>query len=454
MKNIKRNALAVAVTALCSLPAMAQISGTGYYRFRNADRTSDHISLANDKFNFTTCIGSACGGLSKASSAAGQARAMECAGRFLQTDIHLIDDADCINPGSVIYAKKKNSNPTNYEYNLIGQGTSLLTLTTGTYPGSVELEFQDRYITIQPASGSGANTLYTASIELASSTYVFLVGYPNLGVRYFVDQDGTFALNEASTAQNAKWYIEPIEHFNVQPEVEFNGKYYTTVKVPFAFTLSGQVEKAYAITAVSDGVLSYEEITGTVPAGTPVVLECGSAEASQCQLIPTGAPTFTAPDLSATSAPASNEASAYTGANLLQGTYYSNTDGAMTYPTPSATSSFNADHYTGTAGKYVLGITATGKLGFIPATGTAMPANKAWLESAAEFPWELPATVLKGDVNQDGVIDLSDLTDLIDYLLNGSEAPINSDNADMDNDGTIGVGDITTLIDYLLMSEH
>lgn len=400
MKQTLRNICAASLMMLCALPGMAQLNGTGFYRFRNAANTSDYISLANDKFNFTTCIGTACGGLSQASSAAGQARALACVGKYLETDIHMIDDADLIHPGAVIYAKKRNTNSSNYEYNLIGQGTSLLTLTTGTYPGTVVLEFEDRYITINKVSGSGANTLYTASIELKSSTYVFLVGYPNLGVRYFVDNNGTFDINESNSAANAKWYIEPVTHFNVAPEVEFNGKYYTTIKVPYAFKLSGSVEKAYTITAVNNRVLEYNEIAvtgGTVPAATPVVLECGSANPADCQLIPTGAPEFTAPDVSVRAdAPKATDVTTPTDDNLLAGTYYCNQDGTMTYPKPSGTGSFNANHFTAvTNNHYVLGITASGKLGFVKATGTAMPANKAWLilNAEAEFPWELPVTV-------------------------------------------------------------
>lgn len=400
MKQTLRNFGAASLMILCALPGLAQLNGTGFYRFRNAANTSDYISLANDKFNFKTCIGDACGGLSQASSAAGQARALACVGKYLETDIHMIDDADLIHPAAVIYAKKKTTNNTDYDYNLIGQGTSLLTLTTGTYPGSVHLKFEDRYINIKKVSGSGANTLYTASIELKSSTYVFLVGYPNLGIRYFVDNNGTFDINESNSATNAKWYIEPVDHFNVVPEVEFNGKYYTTIKVPYAFKLSGCIEKAYTITAVNNGVIEYNEIAatgGTVPAATPVVLECSSANPADCQLIPTGAPVFTDPDVTITAnAPVATDITTPTGDNLLAGTYYCNQDGTKTYSTESGTGSFNANHYTAvTANHYVLGITSSGKLGFVKATGTAMPANKAWLilNAEAEFPWELPVTV-------------------------------------------------------------
>ena len=52
MKNFIQNTISVALLALCTVSAMAQINGTGYYRFRNAQNTSDFMSLANDKFNF------------------------------------------------------------------------------------------------------------------------------------------------------------------------------------------------------------------------------------------------------------------------------------------------------------------------------------------------------------------------------------------------------------------
>ncbi len=374
---------ALALAALCALPAVAQLNGTGYYRFRNAAQTSDYISLANDKFNYHTCISIACGGLTAALSSAGQARALACAGKYLSTDIHMVNDADIIIPGAVIYAKKKNTNPSNYDYNLINQGTSLLTLTTGTYDGNMDLEFYDNYINIVKASGSGATTLYTASITLKAQNN----SMANLGTRYFVDDNGTFSINTSSSATNAKWYIEPVTHFNVQPEVELNGKWYTTLKVAFAFTLSGSVEKAYAITANSAGVLQYQEITGTIPAGTPVLLQCGSPNAADCQLIPQGEPVFTAPQqVVNTNAPAADETSKYTGTNLLGGTYYCNTDGTITFETKTGTATFNANHDTATSGKYVIGKNADGKLGFIAATGTSMPANKAWLTSAGVFP--------------------------------------------------------------------
>jgi len=446
---------------LCCLPSAAQLNGTGFYRFRNAQNTMHYISLANDLFNYTTCIGTACGGLSQALSSAGQARALACAGKYLETDIHLVDDADCIDAGSVIYAQKKNTNSSNYDYNLIGQGTSLLTLTTGTYPGSVQLQFQDRYATIERKSGSGANTLYTAKIELKSSTSVILYGQPSLGTRYLVDDNGKLAINSSNSATNAKWYIEPVTHFNVTPEVEYGGKYYTTLYVPYSFTLSGAVEKAYVITAIeSDGTLTLEEVAvngASVPAGTPVLLECSSSATADCQLIPTGAPLYTAPNVSVTSAaPRASTATNYEGTNLLKGNYYCNTDGEMSFATNGGTSNFQANHYTARADKLkVLGITASGKLGMVtpPTTWTAMPANKAWIEYTGNLELKFPfETSVKGDVDRDGDVDLDDVTSLIDIILSRDTQTDNYDYdaADVDEDNDRDLDDLTSLIDIVL----
>ena len=452
--NIRRIFLFGALILTGALNCTAQLNGTGFYRFRNANQTTDYISIANDKFNYTTAIGSACGGLMQAAfTSDGPVRALECAGKYLETDIHLVDDAECIDPGSVIYAKKRNTNTNNYEYNLIGQGTSLLTLTTGTYPGSTQLQFQDRYVTIE-RSGTGANTLYSAKIELKASNN----SLADLGERYLIDDSGKLALSKSNSAQNAKWYIEPVAHFNVKPEVEFGGKYYTTLYVPFAFKLSNNIEKAYAVTAIdTDGSVQIEEVAangGTVPAGTPVILECTSNVTADCQLIPTNEPLFTAPDVSLTTgAPLASTETNYTGTNKLKGTYYCNTDGNLTYRTKDGTSSFNANHYTARTNKmYTIGITASEKLGFVKATGTAMPANKAWIEydGTAELVLPIENTTLKGDVNMDGQVNVADVTTLVDYILGKNPSPCDGNACDVNEDGNVNVSDVTSLVDIIL----
>ena len=367
-----------ALMLLCSLPTMAQLNGSGYYRMRNSVNTSDYISISDSLFNYTTVIGTACGGLSQASSDAGIARAMECAEAYLRTDIHMVEDEDCVDPSTIVYLKKKNTNTSNHEYNITGQTVSLLDLTTGTYPGTVNLEFKDRYITIENVGGSGANTLYSASIELKSSTFViFILGYPNLGIRYFIDDENNkFDIYEknGNLIERAKWYIEPVTQFHVKPMVEYKGKYYATMCAPFAYQLGGQVLNAYVVTAINeDGSLEKRSIAatgGTVPAGTPVVLECGSNIPQDNLLIPTGAPK-------------TDDSSDYSGTNLLRGSYLCNQDGKVYFTKPNGTGYFDANRYVKyvPANMFVLGIgSKSGRLGFFKYTGTAMKANKAWLE--------------------------------------------------------------------------
>ena len=55
-----------------------------------------------------------------------------------------------------------------------------------------------------------------------------------------------------------------------------------------------------------------------------------------------------------------------------------------------------------------------------------------------------------GDVNCDGYVNISDVTDLIDYLLSGNGDSVSQTNADCDKDSNVNIADVTTLIDYLL----
>ena len=64
--------------------------------------------------------------------------------------------------------------------------------------------------------------------------------------------------------------------------------------------------------------------------------------------------------------------------------------------------------------------------------------------------WTEPITVVRGDVDDDGNVNISDVTALIDYLLSGNATGISLENADCDEDSNINISDVTSLIDYLL----
>lgn len=60
--------------------------------------------------------------------------------------------------------------------------------------------------------------------------------------------------------------------------------------------------------------------------------------------------------------------------------------------------------------------------------------------------------IIIGDVDGDGIVNVNDISTLIDYLLDSESATINMDNADVDLDGSITIGDVAALIDLLLLS--
>ena len=60
-----------------------------------------------------------------------------------------------------------------------------------------------------------------------------------------------------------------------------------------------------------------------------------------------------------------------------------------------------------------------------------------------------PAT-LRGDVDKNGIVNIDDVSTLIDYLLDGNSTAIDMNAADCDLSGEVAIDDVTKLIDFLL----
>ena len=72
------------------------------------------------------------------------------------------------------------------------------------------------------------------------------------------------------------------------------------------------------------------------------------------------------------------------------------------------------------------------------------------IEVCYESTWEPEGPEFTpGDVNDDGIVNITDVTTLIDYLL-GNSLTINEAAADISGDGLINISDVTTIIDFLL----
>ncbi len=353
---------------LFGLPSLAQLSGNGYYRVRNSVNEDNYIALVNNILSFDNLVSAAGGGTALALNR-NNARdyAMKCAKLYLQTDIHLVEDANLDKPETIIYINKKSS----YLYNLTGQSVSLIDLTTGqTTNTSIPIEFSGI-----PAELKPVNDKYTAAVDLKAKAMGLT---QSLGNHYFFDNNGKFDLDK-SLNDNSYWYITPVTSLHVSPTVEHRGMFYATMYLPFAYKLSGDVESAYVIKSINeDGTLekyciATKENGKAVPAGTPVILECKSNVTENCDLIPQGEPRTDA------------ESSYTETTNLLKGTYFCNTDGVQTYEKQGgSTGTFNANNYTARVDAQMRVLNEVdGKLGFFLASNDKMKANKAWLDASS-----------------------------------------------------------------------
>ena len=60
------------------------------------------------------------------------------------------------------------------------------------------------------------------------------------------------------------------------------------------------------------------------------------------------------------------------------------------------------------------------------------------------------AGVLRGDVNGDGAVNITDATKLVNYLLNGNASGVDMAGANCNGDGVVNISDATCLINYIL----
>ena len=87
-----------------------------------------------------------------------------------------------------------------------------------------------------------------------------------------------------------------------------------------------------------------------------------------------------------------------------------------------------------------------------PSVALIAPSNEAKEEYMVADQWMYffyASSVLKGDVNNDGMVNIADVTALIDYILDNSN-PVNEEAADVDDSGAIGISDVTGIIDLIL----
>ena len=317
-------------------------------------------------------------------------------------------------PGSVIYIKKMTEG-----YDLQSQGTGSYSII------SYEVRAKDM--------GDGKYWCYASkggmTKYLADEQITFLSTEEEIERGSLVTNIGP------SQGEYLDWDVIPVttgdNYFGLAPTVAAGGSYYQTFYAAFPFTFFSAGMEAYYVDDINEstGKVHIKEITGGIPASTPVIIKC-SAQAPTSNKLNVGAST-------------SGSASG----NKLTGVYFCN---------PNAGKHTNVKEYDPSTMR-VLGTASDGSLAFVKATSLQyIPANTAYITVSTSAPDVLKVTTgeepsyTRGDLNHDSKVNVTDYVVIGNMIL--GITPETSE-ADLNNDGTVNVTDAVILGNIILKAE-
>lgn len=236
-KMTKKTIFSIVLACVLGLTAHAQLNGDGYYRIQNV-KTGRYMTLCDRH------------------SRGANSHTTNVDAGALQTK-RLWSDIEW-DPGSVFYIKKVNGE----EYNILAQGIDMHQLI-------------NYYVRITSTNGGQSYRFWQTN---GTTLYLSDENSKNEG------KDNSFV--KTAGADTRDWKIIPLDnngdnHLGMTPKVQANnGKYYTTYIAGFPYRLQSSGMKAYTITTLNEaqGVVGYKEINGDIPANTPVIIECSSAD--------------------------------------------------------------------------------------------------------------------------------------------------------------------------------
>lgn len=223
----------------------AQVKGNGYYRIQNA-KTERYMSLTTTE---TTGISM-------------QTTTVDCKALLTKKKW---DDVST-DPGTIFYIENKGGD----QYNIIGQGSSLYKI-INYYIRLTYYEKENVYRAWQSKSGGKVylSELYKKNTLGRDTCYV-----------------------DNNTPETLNWKITAVDcednYLGVKPTMSANGKYYASYYAGFPFSVASPNMKVYYISSIDEkeGTATYKELTGIIPASTPVIIECGSKNPAENKLKP------------------------------------------------------------------------------------------------------------------------------------------------------------------------
>lgn len=223
----------------------AQVKGNGYYRIQNA-KTERYMSLTTTE---TTGISM-------------QTTTVDCKALLTKKKW---DDVST-DPGTIFYIENKGGD----QYNIKNQGSSLYDM----------IHYYIRLTYYKDAN------VYRAW-QSKSGGKVYL---SELYKKNTLGRDTCYVDN--NTPETLNWKITAVDcednYLGVKPTMSANGKYYASYYAGFPFSVASPNMKVYYISSIDEkeGTATYKELTGIIPASTPVIIECGSENPAENKLKP------------------------------------------------------------------------------------------------------------------------------------------------------------------------
>lgn len=336
-------------------------------------------------------------------------------------------------PASVLYASCKGKSGTLYLYDLETQGTGVNKII-------------NYYVTVVKPTEADIYWVY-------EPTYNMYLWDEIRSTYYDTSHMGT---NSVKDAQNRvdnnyrSWSILPVnaatsEYLGIKPSdaLHVGSKYYKPYYLGFAFDFASNGMKAYYVSDVKTDAVIISEAKGTVPAATPVIVECSSNDGSANRIN------------------LYHDSPAKIANNKLSGNYFCYANhGPTAYRVYDAATmrvlgvkDGRLCYVTDNAMKYGT------KLEFSDGTNTTtkycLNANESYLQVPAGTAADLPVmtqeeydalhpATKKGDINGDGKVDAVDVAYLYRAIAAGTQASA-APQYDIDGNGSIDAIDVAMI---------
>ena len=223
----------------------AQVKGNGYYRIQNA-KTERYMSLTTTE---TTGISM-------------QTTTVDCKALLTKKKW---DDVST-DPGTIFYIENKGDD----QYNIKNQGSSLYDMINY----YIRLKYYKDANVYRAWQSKSGGTVYLSELYNKNT----------------LGRDTCYVNN--NTPETLNWKITAVDcednYLGVKPTMSANGKYYASYYAGFPFSVASPNMKVYYISSIDEkeGTATYKELTGIIPASTPVIIECGSKNPAENKLKP------------------------------------------------------------------------------------------------------------------------------------------------------------------------